>query len=89
MNETLLLAEKILAVLDESNQTLESRLAATEIVVKLLTAAPYGSLAQISRGAKHTEAASPSHCTAHSEHLPLPPRQSLHSEGKDVKVAQP
>lgn len=48
MNETLFLAEKILAVLSESNQTLESQRAATEIVVMLFKAEPYGSLAHLS-----------------------------------------
>jgi hypothetical protein len=45
MNQTLFLAEKILMVLDESNQTLQSQIAATEIVMKLFNAEPYGSLA--------------------------------------------
>lgn len=58
VNQTLCLAEKILEVLESSNQTLESRLAASEIVVKLLKAEPYGSLALLS-SEQYSEAASP------------------------------
>jgi hypothetical protein len=50
MNQTLFLAEKILQVLQDSNQSLESQLAAIEIVGKLLKAEPYGSLAWIDQG---------------------------------------
>ena len=46
MNPTLFLAEKILVVLGESNQSLESQLAASEIVVRLIKAEPYGILAR-------------------------------------------
>jgi hypothetical protein len=67
MNQTLFLAEKILGVLQDSNQTLESQLAASEIVVKLLKAEPYGSLAQLScEMAGYSEVAIQSHCRAYS-----------------------
>jgi hypothetical protein len=58
LNQTLFLAEKILQVLGDSNQTLESRLAASEIVVKLLKAEPYGSLALLN-SEEYSEAANP------------------------------
>ena len=45
MNETLFLAEKILVVLSESGQALESKCAAIEIVRTLQRAEPYGTLA--------------------------------------------
>ena len=55
MNRTLFLAEEILRVLQDSNQTLESQIAASEIAVKLLKAEPYGSLAQVSHdGARYS-----------------------------------
>ena len=66
MNETLFLAQKILVVLSESNQTLESRVAASEIAVKLLKAEPYGSLAQVNP-ARGSEAANQLRHTGHSE----------------------
>lgn len=66
VNQTLALAEKILTVLGESNQTLESQLAAGEIVIKLLKAEPYGSLAQVS-SAHGSEVASQMRRTGHSE----------------------
>ena len=46
MNETLILAQRILQVLSESGLTYESQLAANKIVTKLLVGAPYGVLAQ-------------------------------------------
>lgn len=59
MNQTLVLAEKILKVLQESNQTVESQLTASEIVVNLFKADPYGSLAQISFSGESIVSASP------------------------------
>jgi hypothetical protein len=67
INETLFLAEKILVVLGESNQTLESQLAASEIVVKLLKAEPYGSLAQVRSAVESIEGASQ---TPHKRNTP-------------------
>lgn len=59
MNLTLNLAEKLLVVLQGSNQTLESQIAASEIVTQILKAEPYGTLARISRGeAQSSEVAS-------------------------------
>jgi hypothetical protein len=61
-NQTLFLAEKILVVLGESNQPIESQLAATEIVVRLLKGEPYGSLAWVNRSpVESTEASNQSH----------------------------
>lgn len=61
LNQTLFLAEKILQVLQDSNQTLESQIAAVKIVGELLKAEPYGSLAWVnsegesSEDANHTQ----------------------------------
>ena len=70
MNGTLFLAEQILVVLGESNQTLESQLAASEIVVGLLKAEPYGTLAHVAiSGGQTSDAPNRSHskpCTGES-----------------------
>lgn len=58
MNGTLFLAEKILVVLGESNQSLEGQLAAAEIVVKLFKAEPYGSLVKLNHEAEESIEAS-------------------------------
>lgn len=62
MNSTLRLAEKLLAVLSESNETLECQRAAGEIVVSLFKAEPYGSLAWLKSGAESIADASQFRC---------------------------
>lgn len=55
LNQTLFLAERILQVLGDSSQSLESQLAATEIAVRLLKGEPYGSLAWVNSVGESSE----------------------------------
>lgn len=89
LNQSLSLVAKILEVLRDSNQPLESRLVASEIVVKLLKAEPYGSLAEISSVSEgYSEVANQSNHMAHSEPKHRHPvGQSLDSGGT-VRMAE-
>jgi hypothetical protein len=68
LNETLILANRLLETLEGSGLAFESQLAASEIVTKLLLAAPYGSLALINPSLEGaSEVSNHNRDTSHSE----------------------